>query len=146
MQWQHPLLYFLLLPYRLEFHLCRADNLLHFVIIQQPVTVMKDLSSCQPNGSDTQTKWNNSEWSWQLGNFRNKLIWQGVFITLQGTGWSDKNRSWEIDYLLENDTLRWYSEMRGGSWSWRQELGLAGSVEMWRSSPFWNRFCHLRVS
>lgn len=50
-------------------------------------------------------------------NFRNKLIWQGVFIMLQGTGWSDKNRSWQIDYLLENGTLRWYSEMTGGVWS-----------------------------
>lgn len=84
---------------------------------------MKDLSSCQPNGSDTQTKWNNSEWSWQPGNFRNKLIWQGVFIMLQGTGWSDKNRSWQIDHLLENGTPRWCSEMRGGVWTGSRSWG-----------------------
>lgn len=70
-----------------------------------------------------QTKWNSSEWSWQPGNFRNKLIWQGVFIMLQGTGWSDKNRSWQIDYLLENGTPRWCSEMWRGVWSGSRSWG-----------------------
>lgn len=111
---------FLLLPHHLGWCLCRAGILLPVVIIQHPptpVTIIQGLSSCLANGSDMQTKWNNSEWSWQPGNFRNKLIWQGVFITLQGTGWSDRNRSWQIDYLLENGTPRLCREMRGGVWS-----------------------------
>lgn len=111
----------LLLPRHLEWCLCRAGIVLPFVIVQHPpttpVTIIQGLSSCQANGSDMQTKWNNSEWSWQPGNFRNKLIWQGVFIMLQGTGWSDRNRSWQIDYLLENGTPRLCGEMRGGVWS-----------------------------
>lgn len=122
--------YFLLLTHPLERSLRRADILLHFVVIQQPsplllssVTISKDLRGCQPNVSDTQTKWNSSEWSWQPGNFRNKLIWQGVFIMLQGTGWSDKNRSWQIGYLLENGTPRWCIEMRGGVWSGSRRWG-----------------------
>lgn len=125
----------LLLPCPLECCLCRAGILLSFV------TIIQGLNICQANGSDMQTRWNNSEWSWQLRNSRNKLIWQGVFIMLQGTGWSDRNRSWQIDYLLENGTL-----MRGGVWSgsgrWVGWLG--GNEENEPSLEL--RFCHLSVS
>lgn len=130
MPWQHPLLVFSFAstslgapsPQGRHFALL-CDYLAHTPQPTPTCDNTQDLSSCQPNGSDTQTKWNNSEWSWQPGNFRNKLIWQGVFIMLQGTGWSDKNRSWQIDYLLENGTPRWCSEMRGGVWTGSRSWG-----------------------
>lgn len=65
---------------------------------------------------------------------------------LQGTGWSDKNRSWQIDYLLENGAPRWCSEMwrgvclspgAGVGWSERNE-----EMELLLEQSF----CHLCVS